>query len=152
MKKSLLIISLLSGLFFSTYLHAAKATTTKDENKKLVSDFYELSFNKHQPQLAMDKYVGSYYKQHNPYVADGKEPFIKYFTQYYKENPNAHVEIKRLIAENDLVVIHLLSKQNKEDRGRAVVDIFRIESGKIVEHWDVVQPVVEKSANSNSMF
>ncbi|MCB0350103.1 MAG: nuclear transport factor 2 family protein [Bdellovibrionales bacterium] len=123
-----------------------------DANKKTVREFYDLSFNKHKPVEAMNRYVGEKYIQHNPYVADGKEPFIKYFTEYYKQNPDAYVEIKRVIAEKNLVVLHLLSKQNKNDIGRAVVDIFRVENGKIVEHWDVAQPVIEKSVNNNTMF
>ena len=62
------------------------------------------------------------------------------------------VEIKRVIAEDDVVVAHNLVKLKPEDRGMAGVDIFRLLDGKIVEHWDVRQPVPEKSANDNTMF
>jgi len=57
-----------------------------------------------------------------------------------------------VIAEGDLVAIHNNPKQNAKDRGRAVVDIFRLEKGKVVEHWDVVQDVPEKPMNTNTMF
>jgi predicted SnoaL-like aldol condensation-catalyzing enzyme len=57
-----------------------------------------------------------------------------------------------MIAEGDLVVLHVHTKRDEHDRGKAVVDIFRVENGKIVEHWDVIQDVPEKAANSNTMF
>ena len=57
-----------------------------------------------------------------------------------------------MIADGDLVVLHVHSTQNAQDRGEAVVDIFRVEQGKIVEHWDAVQSVPAESANSNTMF
>lgn len=100
----------------------------------------------------MNLYAGEKYIQHNPFAGDGKKPFIDFFKKYYAKKPKAFVEIKRMIAEGDLVVVHTHSKQNKKDRGAAVVDIFRLEQGKIVEHWDVVQPVPEKAANTNTMF
>ena len=37
-------------------------------------------------------------------------------------------------------------------RGNAIIDIFKFENGKVVEHWDVVQPIPEKPANNNGMF
>jgi len=61
-------------------------------------------------------------------------------------------EIKRAIAEGNLVVLHVHSTENKKDRGRAIIDIFRVENGKIVEHWDVIQNIPEQSKNSNTMF
>jgi len=61
-------------------------------------------------------------------------------------------DIKRAIAEGALVVTHSLLKTSLEDRGSAVADIFRLEDGKVVEHWDVVQPVPESAANDHPMF
>ena len=85
-------------------------------------------------------------------VKDGSEPFIAYFTEFFKKNPTAKTEIKRMIAEGDLVVVHAHSQANELDRSYAAIDIFRLKSRKIVEHWDAVQPVPEKSANSNTIF
>lgn len=130
----------------------ASAATQQQQNKEVVRNFYELAFNKHKPAEAMKLYVGSKYIQHNPFADDGKQAFIDFFEAYFKKNPETFVSIKRMIAEDDLVLIHLHSKQNKNDRGRAVMDIFRLENGKIVEHWDAVQDIPEKSANTNTMF
>ena len=123
-----------------------------EANKKTVLMFYDLAFNKHQPAEAMKLYVGEKYIQHNPFAGDGKQPFISFFTDYYSKNSSAFVEIKRTIAQDDLVVVHALSKRNKQDRGSAVIDIFRLKKNKIIEHWDVVQTIPESSANDNSMF
>lgn len=122
------------------------------ENKKIVVDFYEGVFLKHQVQEYSDRYIGHQYIQHNPHVPDGKAPFVNYFTQYFKENPQASNVIKRAVAEGDLVFLHVHSTQNKQDRGEAIIDIFRVEDGKIVEHWDVQQSIPEQSANQNTMF
>ena len=130
--------------------HSASALT--EQNKKIVVDFYEGVFSKHQVQTYSDRYIGTQYIQHKPYVADGKAPFVNYFTQYFKEHPQAKSTIKRVIADDDLVVLHVHCTQNAQDRGEAVVDIFRVEQGKIVEHWDAVQSVPAESANSNTMF
>lgn len=142
------VIFALVILFSSSFASANQ----QQKNKEVVRSFYELAFNKHKPAEAMKLYVGDKYIQHNPFAGDGKQAFIDYFESHFKKNPETNVSIKRLIAENDLVVIHLHSKQNKNDRGRAVMDIFRLENGKIVEHWDVVQAIPEKSENTNTMF
>ena len=130
----------------------AKQAERAAENKKIVVDFYEGVFLKHQVQEYSDRYIGHQYIQHNPHVPDGKAPFVNYFTQYFKENPQASNVIKRAVAEGDLVFLHVHSTQNKQDRGEAIIDIFRVEDGKIVEHWDVQQSIPEQSANQNTMF
>ncbi|WP_413944392.1 ester cyclase [Bdellovibrio sp. HCB-162] len=148
--KKMILIALCS--LFSMSAFAVGAASNVEANKKLVRDFYEMAFNQHKPTEAAKKYIGSKYIQHNPYVPNGAEAFYSYFEKHFKENPKSHVEIKRVIGDGDLVALHLLSKQNDTDRGRAIVDIFRVENGKIVEHWDVIQEVPEKTANGNTMF
>ncbi|HEX7445843.1 MAG TPA: nuclear transport factor 2 family protein [Methanothrix sp.] len=121
-------------------------------NKAIVSDFYNLAFNLKKPEEAADKYLGSHYRQHNPGAPDGKEPFIAFVNGFQKIFPTLRFEIKRLVAGDDLVVQHSHLIRKAGDRGMAVIDIFRLENGKIVEHWDVLQEIPETSANSNTMF
>jgi predicted SnoaL-like aldol condensation-catalyzing enzyme len=64
----------------------------------------------------------------------------------------AQMETKRIVAEGDLVVIHSHLILKPGNRGSAVVEIFRLENDKIVEHWDVAQEIPETSANNNTMF
>lgn len=133
-------------------LNAISATQQAENNKKIVTDFYEGVFLKHQVKAYADQYIGEKYTQHNPHVPDGKAPFVNYFTGHFKENSDAKSVIKRAVAEGDLVFLHVHSTQNAQDHGVAVVDIFRVENGKIVEHWDVQQEVPANAANSNTMF
>ncbi|MEC9281486.1 MAG: nuclear transport factor 2 family protein [Bdellovibrionota bacterium] len=133
-------------------LSACSSGQKLEKNKEVVKNFYLTAFNEQQPRKAVELYVGEHYKQHNPYAPDGKEAFINFFEAYFKKMPKAKIEIKRVLDEKDLVLVHVHSKAKPDDRGRAVMDLFRVTNGKVVEHWDVVQPIPEKSANSNTMF
>ena len=123
-----------------------------ERNKQAVISFYTQAFNDKQPAEAVAKHVGSQYIQHNPLAADGAEAFIQFVTGFVGQFPQLSVELKRVIAEGDLVVTHGLIKTSPEDRGMAAADIFRLQDGKIVEHWDVLQPIPETAANDNTMF
>jgi predicted SnoaL-like aldol condensation-catalyzing enzyme len=139
-------------VFLAPTLSIAAAANDVEANKKLVRDFYEMAFNEHKPTEAAKKYFGDKYIQHNPNVPNGAAAFYNYFEGHFKKNPKSHVKIYRVIGDGDLVALHLHSKQNDTDLGRAIVDIFRVENGKIVEHFDVVQAVPAKTANGNTMF
>ena len=126
--------------------------STVTEPKQVVLDFYDLAFVKRQPAEARDRYLSPAYKQHNPTAPDGAAVFPDLINGLFSQVPNATFHLKRAIAEADLVVLHYNLKMFPDDLGQAVVDIFRVENGKIVEHWDVMQPVPAEAANANGMF
>ncbi|MFW0789420.1 nuclear transport factor 2 family protein [Gordonia sp. CPCC 205333] len=132
-----------------TSSHSADDAT--QANRKLVVDFYDRFFNEHQVDEAASV-VADDYRQHNPNVPDGKAPFVSFFKKSFADNPAQRSRIVRSAATDDLVYLHVHATERPDDRGSAIVDIFRVKDGKIVEHWDVIQPVPEKSANNNTMF
>ncbi len=128
-------------------------TEALESNKKLVVDFYTAVLF-HGRADAIDQYIGDVYIQHNPNVADGKEALrqlIESFPPREKDAPPSG-EIVRVVAEDDLVVLHVKNYSWPSPNGGAIVDIFRVENNKIVEHWDVVQAIPESSKNNNTMF
>ncbi len=120
-------------------------------NKNNVVQFYEKAINEKDYEAA-EAYLGDEYIQHNPMAADGKEG-LKSFIEYLKGSfPDYHSEIKRVFTDGDYVILHVHNIPEPGVLGKAIVDIFRLEKGKIVEHWDVVQEIPENPKNTNGMF
>ncbi|MCW3998771.1 MAG: ester cyclase [Candidatus Bathyarchaeota archaeon] len=130
----------------------AQTATNLAQNKRLAKECLDMIFNQKNPAQAVAQYIGPSYRQHNPDAADGPQGVIAYAGAYIKANPDLHVEFKRIIAEGDYVAVHSHLKPHPGSRGEAIVDIFRVEDGKLVEHWDVVEEVPEPHANRNTMF
>ena len=122
-----------------------------EQNKKVVVDFYEKAINQKDFEAA-SKHIGPRYTQHNPVAADGPEGLKAFLGCLREKFPNAKSEIKRVFADGDYVILHVHSVREPGARGSAIVDIFKLDNGKVVEHWDVIQPIPEKAANSNGMF
>jgi predicted SnoaL-like aldol condensation-catalyzing enzyme len=146
-----LFVVLLSMLTLGVSPVAADDAAKLEANKKTVVEFYEAGLNRKDFDAAA-KFFGPRYVQHNPTAPDGPEGF-KAFLNFLREKfPDSRSEIKRAFAEGDYVIQHVHSVREPGSRGRAIVDIFKLENGKIVEHWDVAQDVPEKAANGNGMF
>ncbi|MGY4175253.1 putative SnoaL-like aldol condensation-catalyzing enzyme [Bradyrhizobium sp. USDA 4518] len=144
------VAALLLALASSSAM-AAASEAQQEANRKAVLAFYEKGLNQKDADAAL-AYVGNRYVQHNPGAADGPEGFRKFIGFLREKFPNSHSEIKRSFVDGDYVILHVHAVREPGTRGNAIVDIFKLEDGKIVEHWDVAQPIPENPANSNTMF
>jgi predicted SnoaL-like aldol condensation-catalyzing enzyme len=145
----------------------AHGTALLERNKANVVAYYTRAFNDKQPEDAVDRYVGydkpgedldgsgeeHLYIQHNPLAASGAPAFISFVRFFTTLFPDTHIDIRRVVADCDLVVTHGLltgAVPVFTPLGTKVVDIFRLdEDGRIVEHWDVAAAISPTSANGN---
>ncbi len=149
------IASVIAAITLSGTAMAADIPTsqlTKDPNGVAAVEFLRMVFNEKKVANAFDQYVAPPYTQHNPLVPDGIEGGRNALSGVVQKFPNYHYDIKRVLVDGDMVATHSLVTRDADDRGRAIVDMFRVKDGKLVEHWDVIQAVPETSANTNTMF
>jgi predicted SnoaL-like aldol condensation-catalyzing enzyme len=123
-----------------------------EQNKKIAIAFYEKLINDFDAETAFTLYGGEAYTQHTPVIEDGREGVTKFISWLQSNHPESHMEIKRAFSDGDMVILHCHWVRSPGELGNAVVDFFRVEDGKVVEHWDVIQPIPSTSANNNTMF
>ena len=120
-------------------------------NKQLVWDFFQDVFNGRNAAAAV-KYLHPNYRQHSMDVEQGPEGFVEHFTQVFRIFPQFHVDIKQLIEEDDRVVMHGYGITDPGKIEVVVVDIFRIEDGKLAEHWESIMNLPPEQFGSDKLF
>jgi predicted SnoaL-like aldol condensation-catalyzing enzyme len=150
LRKNLIIVT--ASLLALNLATPAAAGLSKNPKAQKAIAFLDMVFNQKKVKEGFDTFVGDRYIQHNPIAADGKEAAVTVLSQVLQQLPGWSYEFKHAYVDGDIVIVHSRVRMKAEDRGNAVIDIFRFEKGKVVEHWDVVQAIPEKSANDNTMF
>lgn len=126
-------------------------TPQEEANVQLIRDLFDKVLIPMDKTL-VDDFIAKDYLQHSSLAKPGREALKDWLDFVRRESPQATQKIYRIVAEEDHVVTHQHVVRWPGDPGFAVCDIFRIEDGKIVEHWDVLQEIPEKPVNPHSMF
>ena len=123
--------------------------------REVAERFIDVFYRQNRLVEAFRAWVHPDYIQHDPNSATGRDGTIEALDAHMKRSPAMSHDVKRIIYGNDgTVAVHYHFRHAPEQRGLAVVDIFRIENGYLVEHWDIIQPLPDpaETKNSNGMF
>jgi predicted SnoaL-like aldol condensation-catalyzing enzyme len=126
-------------------------TPQEEANAQMILDL----FNKvliPMDKTLVDTFIAEDYLQHSSLAEPGRDALKRWLDFVRVESPEATQKIYRIFAEDDHVITHQHVMRWPGDSGFAVMDIFRIADGKVVEHWDVVQEISNAPVNPNSMF
>jgi predicted SnoaL-like aldol condensation-catalyzing enzyme len=126
--------------------HAGRTAATR----AVITDFARLFYLERNVRAAFETFVAPDYIQHNPGIPDGRDAAIAALTPMFGD-PDFHADLKRVLADGDYGVIHLHGYRDGQ-RGGAVMDLYRVDGGKIVEHWDVIQPIPETARNDHPLL
>jgi predicted SnoaL-like aldol condensation-catalyzing enzyme len=121
------------------------------DNRAAFERFVELFYTRKSVAEAFAFLVADDYRQHNPTIADGSAAAVAALTPKFDGSPQARFDVQRILVDDDLAMVHVkASRPGAPDA--AVADIYRFENGRIVEHWDVLQPVPVHAVHDHPMF
>ena len=126
-------------------------TPDEEANLKLVLDMFAHVLNP-MDAGAVDRFISPGYIQHNQLAEPGRDGLKRFLDMIKGQTPEAVHDVKRAFVDGDHVTVHYHVRRWPDDKGWAVIDIFRIEDGLIAEHWDVMQDVVEGGPNPLGPF
>lgn len=126
--------------------HAARTAATR----ALITDFARLFYLERDVRTAFETFVAPGYIQHNPGIADGRDAAIAALVPMFSD-PDFHADLQRVLADGEYGVIHLRGYRG-DQRGGAVMDMYRVADGKLVEHWDVIQPIPDTAQNGHPLL
>src|SRR3989344_8551247 len=121
------------------------------ENERIVQEFLRMVIAR-DIDAAYEKYVNMSGKHHNVYFPAGFAALREAMKQNHAQFPDTKLTFKHLIAEGDLVVTHSRVQHKPGDIGVAVVHLFRIANGKIVEMWDCGMEIPRDCPNGDGAF
>jgi predicted SnoaL-like aldol condensation-catalyzing enzyme len=101
---------------------------------------------------AYDKHIAPNFVHHNQYFKGDRQSLMVAMEGAADKNPNKVLEVKHAFEDGNTVITHSHVKQSPDDAGAAVVHIFRFENGRVVELWDLGQPIVKDSPNEHGAF
>jgi len=152
---------------FAALMAGAAAVTTGCATSKLLIDeelvrtnthtvlaFEETVYNKHHVKEGFDRYVGPNFRQHNATLPDDRDGAITALSDLLTNvYPSSRILVERTVSQGDLVAVQVFWDQKPgESRGVSMIDIYRLENGKIVEHWSVAQPAASKPAADSAVL
>jgi predicted SnoaL-like aldol condensation-catalyzing enzyme len=141
-------------VIFAPGAGAATAHTScvrAQDNRAIVTAFADQFYRQKDVRGAFTRYAVPNLIEHNPGIADGRAAAIAAFGPMFAGR-DAHFEVKRIVVDGDLAVIHAFGQIDRTSSGAALIDIYRLDRGKIVELWDVFEPIPKSSRNPHPMF
>lgn len=148
-----------TATLIAAFVTSASPALAQDEDaecnmttREVMDEFIPLFFEQRNAELAFEKWVHPDYINHNPMARSGRDAAVDFLQPFFDANPQARYIVHRVLVDGDLAAVHNEARFNPDQQPSAVVDIFRVEDCKIVEHWDVIQQVPEQSMNDNTMF
>ena len=137
-------------LLFGAHVPAASRALPA-RNEALLTAFADTLLLQHHTEDAFDRYVSEQLIQHNPAARDGRAAAIA-LVKPIITSPGAQFDVSSLVVDGDFAFMHYRGTLGGSGHTAAVAELYRIQDGKFVEHWDAFQPVPTSSVSAHPMF